>query len=291
MRTRVAIAMAVSCAMLLAGCTAPPVGRTPLDRLPDGVTASVSQGRSDYAARRVSLAISNTGDAGIVVTGVELDSTQFTEPARWEKDSATIPAGATRDLRMLLAEPACIDGPPVVRAIVDFRLDDGSFGRAVVTPDDPLGRLVAIDAEDCLTGAVDRAATIRPTGPPTTATLNGRLVARLELVIQPTGAEGSVTLDAVAGTVLLTLADPATAEPVVSVPLGVVVGEGSAATSVVLTIVPGRCDPHAIAEDKRGTFLPLTARAGSRGPGTVYVPVDDATRSAFYAFVQQACAG
>ena len=57
---------------------------------------------------------------------------------------------------------------------------------------------------------------------------------------------------------------------------------------VVLQLTPGRCDPHAIAEDKRGTIMPIDVVVDGTA-GRIYVPAADAVRGALYTFVTESC--
>jgi hypothetical protein len=65
---------------------------------------------------------------------------------------------------------------------------------------------------------------------------------------------------------------------------------GQSCGEVVLAVVPARCDVHAVAEDKRGTFLPVFARVDGAPQGPVYVPMPDSARSSIYGFVGDYCA-
>jgi hypothetical protein len=69
---------------------------------------------------------------------------------------------------------------------------------------------------------------------------------------------------------------------------------GDAPPSVLtLSLVPSRCDPHAVAEDKLGTVFPLevsvTAEAGDVRIGVLSVTASDDVRAALYDFVDRSC--
>jgi hypothetical protein len=63
---------------------------------------------------------------------------------------------------------------------------------------------------------------------------------------------------------------------------------GEPGTVLALRVRPARCDPHAVAEDKVGTLLPLTVAVGSR-EGVLKVAADGQLRAQLYDFVTQAC--
>jgi len=101
--------------------------------------------------------------------------------------------------------------------------------------------------------------------------------------VRPTGTEGTVTILDAKGTVLLGLTDEA-GGAITIMPVDLLV-DASAGDSVIrLSIVPNRCDPHAVEEDKRGTFFPLDVETGDGRSGMVYIAVSDEVRCGFYEF-------
>lgn len=61
---------------------------------------------------------------------------------------------------------------------------------------------------------------------------------------------------------------------------------------LVLDLVPARCDPHALAEDKVGTLFPVHVRADGLGPDASYdLPLDDGTRAELRGFWSTYCTG
>ncbi len=306
-RTRAVTIAVLAAALALTGCVSPGAGAGPgsgespapaASALPDGISVSVQQSRSDVAQRRLKVSVTNDGGEPLTITGVRFSAPQFAEPAVWPKDSTTVRPGTTVDLPVALAAPDCsADGPPTVT--LRFRdtgigtgtgTDPGAPEReATVTPDDPFERLPALRAEDCLAEAVSAVAAITVPGPVRITAAGGASVATLDIVVMPTGAEGTFRIDSVTGTTLLAPVDPATGERRDEVEIGATIDAAAAPTTLPLSFVPNRCDAHAIAEDKRGTILPLHVTGPGGVPGIVPVPVDDATRSALYAFVAEAC--
>ncbi len=75
-----------------------------------------------------------------------------------------------------------------------------------------------------------------------------------------------------------------------SSPVGLELSVGdSPRPSSTFPIRPGRCDPHAIAEDKVGTLFPIAVTVGGR-TGTFRLPSTDEFRAQVYTFVQAYCA-
>ena len=75
----------------------------------------------------------------------------------------------------------------------------------------------------------------------------------------PAGEAASLTIVRVEGTPLLA------EDPAVPWPGGVAVRAGGDVREIRLGIRPARCDPHAVAEDKVGTLLPLRVTVGRAG--------------------------
>ncbi|MBX3099206.1 MAG: hypothetical protein KF761_06455 [Salinibacterium sp.] len=271
-------------AVALAGCAAPAGSTAP----PEGVSVAVYQTRTDVGPRRLELSIQNGSTEPLHVTGARLFSAQFTETAVWMKASTTIPAGATIDLPVLLPAPDCTAADPQPIVEFDYTREDGSTGTARTVADDRLDRLPALRAEDCLAKAVSDIVDLSITAPPRAGLINGVPVIEVELAAVPTGATGSVELSTLSSTTLFMAPDPLTGMATNEQPIGVTIAGTDDPSVVTLFLVPGRCDPHAIQEDKRGTIMPIDVKVGDL-EGRIYVPSADAVRGALYQFVTNAC--
>ena len=113
---------------------------------------------------------------------------------------------------------------------------------------------------------------------------DGRLVAIVGLSATPTGATGRLRIAAVDRTILVR---PASGDA--SWPLDWDLSAGAAPQRAELALVPNNCNPHVVAEDKRGTFFPLEAELDDGTTGLVPLPVSDEVRGAIYAFIGDAC--
>jgi hypothetical protein len=109
-------------------------------------------------------------------------------------------------------------------------------------------------------------------------------VVRLTVTPREASAETPerLTIERIEGTTLL--AEP----PETPWPRGVVVVAGGAAAEYRLRIRPARCYPHAVAEDKVGTLLPLLVDVAGR-KGTLKVAAGAALKGGIYDFVTAAC--
>ena len=270
----------------LTGCQTAPSG------LPDEVSVSVYQTRSDGAVRQVQVQVSNSSAQALTVVGLSIDSTRFVETAPFDKpgrvppNSAVVPAGATRDLPVRLPAASC-DGSPA-RDVVsfDFEWADGRRGNAEVTIADTevLEQLTAVD---CFAKAVTDIVTLPP--PAQAEWMPGaHSPATLTIGATPTGADGRVTIDSIGATTLLA---PVTegGTPLASAPFDVAVDALLPPTTIELRVQPARCDPHAIAEDKKGTILPLTISVEGGATGIFALPVSDEVRVSLYDYVTDWC--
>ena len=72
-------------------------------------------------------------------------------------------------------------------------------------------------------------------------------------------------------------------------PRNIRIVQGAPRIELRLRIRPARCDPHAVAEDKVGTLLPLNVSLGGR-EGQLKIAAGTALRGQIYDFVTSACA-
>ena len=277
-------ALALALCALLAGCAAPydPAA------MPEGIAVSVYQTRTDVGPRRLEVSIGNGTDGTLRITGVRFDSAQFDGVAVWQKDETRIPSGATVDLPVLLPPPDCdaIDPQPEVE--FDYVLSDGTEGTARTVADDRIDRLPSLMIEDCTAQSVADIVALSIVDPPRRTTVAGMPAFELDVRAEPTGADGSVDLVLVSSTTLLMPADPATGIPVTEGRIDRTIDGGDAPSIVTLVLTAGRCDPHALLEDKRGTIMPLEVLVDGN-VGRIYVPSADAVRGAIYEVVAQSC--
>lgn len=257
--------------------------------VPPGLRVSLQQYRSDRAGRVLELKVENGSNADVRVTGASFTSSGFTEDAVWTKDGTTIPAGLTLDLPVALHEPICAldddvsasPGPALVT--LELRLPDGSSAEVRVAPGDPFGVLPAIQAEDCAAARIEEVASVQGSSLRVEGTGDAS-VAVLTVTAAPSGKPGDILLKSVGTTVLLEAADGGGGWQL-DAPVS---GSGPTA-SIELRIVPNRCDPHAVGEDKVGTRLPVTAVDASGVPRTFALPLAEGLKSRLLKFVASHC--
>jgi hypothetical protein len=246
---------------------------------------SIKQYRLDYAPRALEVSVTNDTDDPLVVTHASFDSPLFDGTTSWTRHS-TIPAGSTRDLRVLLGDPVC-DVPAPVRAPVatlKFETADGAVGTGSAKPADRFDTVAKVIAQDCIAEHTFEIASITTGDALRLEQRGGELVALLDLTARPTGAQGVASVATAARTTLVGPADHSTG--------WALAWEASAASgplSTTLEIVPSNCNPHIVAEDKRGTFFPLAVTLDGGEAGTVFVGVSDEVRAQIYGYIASYC--
>lgn len=263
--------LVLTAALLLAGCS----GVETTDA-PDGMQVHLDQSRIKRQTREVFLRVNNPTEKPVRVTAFRLTSARF-DPVAWKGDE-TIGAGYVRDLRFQLPQSRCgtdLDG----HVRLDYRIGDGDTRRSTLSVDDLYGTVGLAMDRDCARTTLDGAADLE-TGEPTTTTVGSQLTLTLPVTLTPTGRKDDVAFGGYESTVLFNV-EPAPGRPVV------LTGE---AKDVPLTLVPARCDAHALAEDKVGTLIGVRVEAPTLPEGTsFYLPISAATRTALHDFYADAC--
>jgi hypothetical protein len=283
-----------------------PSGTAPEEAQPDlRVTAQVNQLRDNYSKQIVSIELTNTSATVLTVLGARLESALFTNGISWQPSPGGIelPPGQTKSLPAQLPAPLCepagrSEAAPTVALRIapppgpDSSPESASAGSAPesapensVTASDPYEVLARNNTEMCLSQAAGAVAGFR-LDPGLEVAPDGR-TAVVRLLITPresrTGSDaGSLTVVRIDGTTLLAedAADPW--------PHNVPVHAGGEGLELRLGIRPARCDPHAVAEDKVGTLLPLRVTVAGRD-GVLKVDAGPVLRGRIYDFVTAAC--
>jgi hypothetical protein len=274
----------------LAACTAP----EPLESAgPLPITVEVNQSRDQYGKRAIQLLLTNVSGGPLTVAAVQLASPLFHGDILWEPTggSLELSPGQPKSLPARLPAPVCgRDQSTIQQPVATVRYSEpGQGGVQEVAPVavDPFGVLERNNMELCLAAEAAAVADI---------VLDRRLevapdsrTAVVRLVITPKEADGAgtakgpMTIASIDGTILI--AAPADGPW----PRNVRIVQGTPRSELRLRIRPARCDPHAIAEDKVGTLLPLHVSVGER-EGQLKIAAGTALRGQIYDFVTAACA-
>jgi len=289
----------------LAACIAPEpqVPGTQQSAEPLPITVEVNQSRDQYGKQAIQLLLTNVSGGSLTVAAAELASPLFQGDILWEPTgggSLELPPGQPKSLPVRLPAPVCGPGQsstpqssapqstaqqPV--ATVRYSLPGQAGLREAAPAADPFGVLERNNMDLCLAAdaaavadiALDRRLEVAPD--------SRTAVVRLAITPRQTGGAGpdvkSMTIVSIGGTTLI--AEPAD-DPW---PRNVRIAQGTPRSELRLRIRPARCDPHAIAEDKVGTLLPLHVSVGRR-EGQLKVAAGTALRGQIYDFVTAACA-
>ena len=263
----------------LAGCSP-----AALTELPDGVTVAIQQNRDDYGPRRLEIVVDNGGSESITVTRAVFESPGFVAPASWDRP-AEIVAGTATNLRVQLPAADCDAGAGGAASVrIDFERADGRTGSASVTPADPFDAITTVTTQDCAADAVGEIVTIALADELRTETRDGELVALLDLTVTPTGDPRAVTLERVSDTILVRSAASD------GWPVDKRLTAASAPFVTTLDFTPNNCRLHTVAEDKRGTYFPVTVRIEPDGAELTFpVAVSTAVKQQVYDYIATYC--
>ncbi len=287
-RGRIAAAVLAAAALTaLAGCApAGTPGASSFTGLPAGVAVELQQGRSDVAARQAQVVVVNDTDETLVVGELSVEDPRFDGAvSRVATRDSTIAPGRSVGIRVQLPPVACEDVDRDASPVIEFAYTLGDTGgQAIAEIEDPLGFIPPLHERECrvvlLSAAADVAFTAfapSPAGEPATH----------ELTVTPTGA-GGAGIRSIQTTNLLTFAagngDTADAH---ALDVELVAGE-TAPVIVPLPLVPLRCDPHAVQEDKRGTIFDLEIEIDGE-PGEIELAASEDLRGRILTWVAQWC--
>ncbi|EYR65210.1 hypothetical protein N866_06025 [Actinotalea ferrariae CF5-4] len=247
----------------------------------EALTAEIRQSRSDWGVRRVQVRIHNASDEPVDVATATLETSIVDRPTTSDPARGRpVPPGRYRDFPVDLGGPVCPAGEAPSSSVL-VRAADGR--EVTLTPGDPQGHLPRIHREDCAEQRVREAVRLE-LGPTVTAEQrDGRLVGALTLTATAVDPDVEVSVTRVDGTVLLLpLGAPSWSPPEL-------LRVGPAPATAVLEFLPARCDPHAVAEDKRGTYLPVHVTLDGEAQPVVHLRSPDPLRGQVYDHIAAAC--
>jgi hypothetical protein len=270
----------------LTGCAAAPAATdtasTPA--LPAGVTVELVQLRADVAPRQAQVRVINDSDEAITIGEIRVEDPRFDGAATRVVGgrTSTVPAGRSVDVRVQLPQVDCAAPADARSEVVLELLSDAGAADVAASAGDPLGFVAPLHARECRLARLADAASVdftafRPSAPGAPATL--------ELTITPSG-EGAASLVGVQRTNLIDFAAPTVDG---AYPLDLAIAPGDTQPIVVaIPIVPVRCDPHAVQEDKRGTIFDVRVEVDGQ-PGEIELFVGEEMRGAILSWVPVWC--
>jgi len=267
-------------AVVLTGCAPGTAQPAPL---PDGVTVAFAQQRSDVAARQAQVRVHNGTDAPLAIGDVAVTDPRFEGVAARPIDGVTsVRPGATVDIRVQLPEMHCDTAEG--ESTVELQFVDGATEITRVAPlPDTLGFLPPLHERECRAQALADAATVElvaftPSAP--------GVPAELVLAVTPSGVGGARLVGVHTTNLLAFRSTDGSPGPVH--PLDIEIMAGGGAERVVLPLIPHRCDPHAVQEDKRGTVFTVDVEVGGE-PGIIELAASEEMRGRILTWVGQWC--
>lgn len=285
-RRRAAVCLVLMSAAALAGCgtaVPEPAGSTPAA----AVSVALNQSRDQYGTQAILLELTNNTTEELSVTGARVESPLFQGSISWTSANTplALPPGQPKALPAVLPGPACGDVDTATPVATVHYSVNGQDREVAADAHDPFGILARTSGELCLAAEAAGVAAFS-LDPGLEHAADGR-TAVVRLLVTPTGLEGSqksLTIESIDGTTLL-------AEAVEGAwPRNVTIEAGGDATELRLPMRAARCDPHAVAEDKVGTLLPVRVAVGERR-GILKVAAPSGLRGSLYDFVAKACSG
>ncbi len=247
--------------------------------LPSGVVMHVDQTRLERKTRHVFVRVENNTKRTLKVTGFVLTSPRFKQ-VTWKGDES-MAAGQQADLEFTMPAGRCGDG---VKASVrlTYRVGDSAERVSVGKADDPYQQIGLMLGRDCARTTLAKAAKLE-VGTPEIDGSGSASVLRLPITLTPTGRRDDVRFGGFESTPLFRQTDDS--------PVGVDQPISSTQkTHLVMSVVPARCDPHALAEDKVGRLFGMRVMApGLPDDSWFYLPLDHDQQEAFYAYFHTKC--
>jgi hypothetical protein len=245
------------------------------------VSVELIQLRSDVVDRAAQVRVQNAGEDDLVITGLEVVDPRFETPIVRD-NGARVSSGRTLDMRIALPPVACDADAAADGATIELEYEvDGRATIAEASLPDSLAFIPLLHEKECLRERLAGVAVLSWSGfEPSDAPAP----ADVTLEIDPSGGGGSARVETVETTNLL-MFDRAGAAPFV---VGAEVEGSEVAQRVRVPLVPLRCDPHAVMEDKRGTIFDVTVSVEGVS-GVVEVAAPPAVKGEILAWVAAWC--
>lgn len=285
----------------------------------------VNQFRDNDGKQIIEIQLSNNSATTVTIHAASITTPLFAAGIAWRAspDGTQIPPGQAKSLPAQLTAANCGTGTGTTGRLSPVPGNPGTGGQNVaasvtvrLSPNgaalngakensakensaqenlpatDPFGVLVRNNTEQCL--ARDAGAVAKIALEPELTVSGDARWAVLRLSIRPSlrttpaqqgGGSGAgwLVIERIDGTPLLA---EDRARPW---PLNLAIEAGGPAQVIELGIRPARCDPHAVAEDKVGTVIPLRVAVGAR-TGILKIAADRELRGRILDFVTAACA-
>ncbi|WP_182526837.1 hypothetical protein [Nocardioides dongkuii] len=249
--------------------------------LPAGLTAYVDQSRMLRQTRTAFVRLVNEPERFVTVLRAEVFSPRFGE-VTWTGEK-TFQNEA--DLEFEVPTGRCGEGSDA-EVRLTYRVDDGPEQVSETTATDRYGAIGLFLDRDCAAQTFAEAATL-DLGETRVVGRGRESVFELPVTMTPTGERDDVAFGGFEDTVLFRGTE---GSPTVGTTAPVPLGVDDPPVEVVLRLVPTRCDPHALAEDKVGTLIGVrTLAPGLSEVASFHLPIGDARRGELRGFFAVHC--
>lgn len=284
-------ALAGSVVLCASGCAAPwgdgstaepagsrsraDAGPSPAVPSPAAASAQLRQFRRDLT-RRV-LQVTVTARVPLRVTGVGLTVPGF-DPLPVTAVDVALPAGATVDLPVAYGPVRCSEAPDAATATLGT-----AEGAAVRLELEDRGLVERLHTAQCADEQLARQVALSVDGTWTEVQRDGRPLLQGSLVLARQEQDQRVTVTDLGAHIVLTVRPQQPAD----LPLALAPDDTTA--RLPLELVASRCDPHALAENKRMGLLSAYVAVGDRPARRVTVSPDEASRTRIADFAVRSC--
>ena len=248
--------------------------------LPDGVVMHVDQSRAARKGREVFVRVENNTAKTMRIERFGLTSPRLHDVS-WSGDEIVEP-GYERDLEFDLPRGRC--GTDIdAQVTLTYRVAGGDVRRSTGPADDSYGNVALFADRDCAESTLTRAADLS-VGAPEVVGSGSDAVLNLPVTLRPTGRANDVSFGGFGSTVLFQQAAGSPTD--VDVPLRA----GDPPVELVMSVVPARCDSHALAEDKVGTLFDVSVTSPRLDDhASFFLPLTTKQRTAFFDFFRSSC--
>ena len=245
--------------------------------VPEGLEVHIDQSRVLRKTRMVFLRVHNGTQRDLAITSFRLTSPRF-DPVEWT-GVEEVGARYEADLEFEMPRGRCGKGIDA-QVTIDYSIGDQRL-RSTVRPDDTYGAATLFLDRDCAERTLADAAELTM-GDVSVTGAGSKAVLHLPITITPTGKHADVVLRGFDSTVLFTQA--AGSDDAVNLPMT------GGPVDLVMKLIPARCDPHVLGEDKVGTLIPVQVAAPQLPENSsFYLQVGAERRSAMFAFFKLRC--
>ena len=274
-----ASSVAVAGALLLTGCTTPAgVERPPGPEPP--VSGELRQFRGNAATRLLQVTLRVRAPVEVTRARVELGGFA---PGPDNRVDARLPAGAVTDLPVRYGAADCDAraDAATARAMLTLRAEGGE--REIVVPLADRGLVERLHAVECTERALAEQVRFTLDADAAPVRVAGRPALPVVLRLQRLRDGDRVVVQELGAHIVFTVRPGVAREPLLEL------GPDETSAELPLTLIPTRCDGHALAENKRAGLLGVYVALGEAEARLTTVVPDDATQARLRDFTVAGC--